>query len=102
MKAKKLEDIIANEDNVINTAIIKYNIFKMFSITIFLNVKKSYIHPKNPVYFPSFFFAKNVKYNTIPPITATTAEIIIQTEFPEEALLDLSKEFIAELLPYPE
>ena len=39
----------------------------MFSITNFLNVKKSYIHPRNPVYFPSFFFDKNVKYRTIPP-----------------------------------
>ena len=69
--AMKLVDISANDPNVINIAAIKYKIFSKFSIIIFLNVKKSYIHPKNPVNFPSFFLLKNVKYNTIPPITAS-------------------------------
>ena len=63
--AMKLVDISANDPNVINIAAIKYKIFSKFSIIIFLNVKKSYIHPKNPVNFPSFFLLKNVKYNTI-------------------------------------
>ena len=78
-KLKKLVDINANELKVINKAATKYNILNIFSIIIFLNVKKSYTHPKNPVNFPSFFLLKNVKYNTIPPTIANTADIIIHT-----------------------
>ena len=77
-KAIKLVDIVANEDNVTNIAHIKYNIFNTFSIVNFLNVKKSYIQPKKPVYFPSLSFFKNVKYNTMPPTIANTKDTIIQ------------------------
>ena len=62
--AKKLIDINPNDDNVTNKATIIYSIFNTFSIIIFLNVRKSYNHPRNPVNFPSFFLLKNVKYNT--------------------------------------
>lgn len=91
-KAIKLVDIVANEDNVTNIAHIKYNIFNTFSIVNFLNVKKSYIQPKKPVYFPSLSFFKNVKYNTMPPTIANTKDTIIHialdaTEFIVDALL---------------
>ena len=91
-KAIKLVDIVANEDNVTNIAHIKYNIFNTFSIVNFLNVKKSYIQPKKPVYFPSLSFFKNVKYNTMPPTIANTKDTIIYialdaTEFIVDALL---------------
>ena len=81
-----------NEDNVTNIAHIKYNIFNTFSIVNFLNVKKSYIQPKKPVYFPSLSFFKNVKYNTMPPTIANTKDTIIHialdaTEFIVDALL---------------
>ena len=87
--AKKLIDINPNDDNVTNKATIIYSIFNTFSIIIFLNVRKSYNHPRNPVNFPSFFLLKNVKYNTIPPIIASITDTIVHiplaTNFGEES-----------------
>ena len=78
MNAMKLIDINENDDNVIYIATIMYNIFSNVSNNIFLNVKKLYSHPMNPLNLCSFCFVNTVKYNAIPPIIASIIETIIQ------------------------
>ena len=82
INAKKLNEINANDPNVTNKATIKYNTLNKFSASNFLKDKKSYIHPQNPVNLPSFFFDKNVKYNTMPPTTAKMKATINQILLP--------------------